>query len=118
MALPQDTQRVGVVVGDPPFVTVQAHAQPGGQRSGVGVGRPAVAAAAVGVQRPLAVALTVALVAGSVSLREQDLAHAYCEEAEGGRVLAFLCSTVMATVRVTPGGGGEKMEKYIIFIQW
>lgn len=112
MALPQDTQRVGVVVGDPPFVTVQAHAKPGGQRSGVGVGRPA--AAAVGVQRPLAVAL----VAGSVSLREQDLAHAYCEEAEGGRVLSFLCSAVMATVRVTAGGGGEKREKYIIFIQW
>lgn len=107
---------MGVVVGDPPFVTVQAHAQPGGHRSGVGVGR--AAAAAVGVQRPLAVALAVALVAGSVSLREQDLAHAYCEEAEGGRVLAFLCSAVMATVRVTPGGGGEKREKYIIFIQW
>lgn len=100
MALPQDTQRVGVVVGDPALVAVQAQAEPGGQGGGVGMGRPTVAAA-VGVQRPLAVALA----ARSVSLREQDLAHAYCEEAEGGRVLAFLCSTVMAAVRVTSEGG-------------
>lgn len=110
VALPQDTQRVRVVVGDPPFLAVQAHTQPGGQWGGVGVGRPAVAAA-VGVQRPLAVALTVALVAGSVSLREQDLAHSYCEEVEGGRVLTFLCSAVMATVRVTAGGWGREDGK-------
>lgn len=110
MALPQDTQRVSVVVGDPALVAVQAQAEPRGQGGSVGVGRPAVAAA-VGVQRPLAVALTVTLAARSVSLREQDLAHAYCEEAEGGRVLAFLCSAVMATVRVTSVG---QMERYVI----
>lgn len=101
---PQNAQRVGVIVGDMSLIAVEAHTQPGGHRSGVAV-REAAVAAAVGVRPPLAVAVAVALaLAGTVSLRKQDLAHAYCEETEGGRVLAFLRSAVMAAVRVTAGG--------------
>lgn len=81
----------------------------------MGVRRLAVAAA-VGVQRPLAVALTVAQAASGVSVREQDLAHAYREEAEGWRVLAFLGSAVMAAVRVT--SGKKIMEILLQFTQW
>lgn len=71
--------------------------------------RQVAVAAVVGVHSSLAVALPLALTV-TMSLREQDLAHAHCEEAERRRVLAFLRPTVMATVWVAPGGrqrGGE-----------
>ncbi len=65
--------------------------------------RQVTLAATVGVHSSLAVAVPLALTV-TVSLRKQDLAHAHSEEAEGRRVLAVLCSTVMATVRVAAGG--------------
>lgn len=113
MSYPQNAQRVGVIVGDVSLIAVEAHAQPGWQRSGVAVGEAAVAAA-VGVWPPLAVAFALALT-GTVCLRKQDLAHAYCEEAEGGRVLAFLRSAIMPAVRVTAEGQGVGATKGGIF---
>lgn len=60
-------------------------------------------AAAVGGHPSLTVAVCLAL-SVTVSLREQDLSHAHCEEVEGRKVLAFIRTTVMATVWVTPEG--------------
>lgn len=102
MPLPQHAQRVGVIEGDASFVAVQTHSQPWRQRSGVDVGRVALAAA-VGVQSRLAVAVCLAL-AVARSSGQQDLPHAYCQEAEGRGVLGLLCATVMAAVWFTPGG--------------
>jgi len=93
---------VGIVEGDKSFVTVQTHSQPGGQGSSVRV-RQVAMAGAVGVHSPLAVAVPLAL-SVTMSLRKQDLAHAYSEEAEGRRVLAVLCPAVMAAVWVAAGG--------------
>lgn len=60
--------------------------------------------ATVGVHSPMAMAVPLAL-SVTMSLRKQDLAHAHCEEAEGRRVLAVLCPTVMATVWVAARAG-------------
>lgn len=106
VTLPQHTQGVGVIEGDASFVAVQAHSQPGRQRSRVDVSRVAVAAA-VGVQSGLAVALCLALAVARPS-GEQDLPHAHRQEAEGRGVLGFLWAAVMAAVWVTPGGGEKK----------
>lgn len=76
--------------------------------------RQAALAAVVGVHSSLAVAVPLALTV-TMSLRKQDLAHTHCEEAKGRRVLAFLRTTVMATVRIAPWGrqrGGEKLYKW------
>lgn len=86
------------------FVTVQAHSQSGRQGGSVRV-RQVIMAGTVAVHGPQALAVPLALRV-TVSLRKQDLAHAYCEEAEGRRVLAVLCPTVMAAVWVAAGGGG------------
>lgn len=72
--------------------------------------RQVTVAATVGVQCPLALAVPLALIV-TMSLRKQDLAHAHCEEAEGRRVLAVLCPTVMATVRITAVETQRGMEK-------
>ena len=106
--LPQHPQRVGVVEGDPALLAVQTHSQSGGQRSRVRVGQVAVAAA-VGVHSSVALAVRLALTV-AVPLWEQDLAHAYGEEAEGRGVLAVFCSTVMAAVWVTAEGGRWEEE--------
>lgn len=106
VSLPQDAQGVGVIIGDASFVTVEADPQSRRHGSRVKVRQVAVAAA-VGVHRPLAVAVPLALTV-TMSLRKQDLAHAHCEEAEGRRILAFLCPAVMAAVWVTPGGRQKK----------
>lgn len=68
-------------------------------------------AATVGVHSSLAVAVPLALTV-TVSLRKQDFAHAHCEEAEGRRVLAVLCPTVMAAVWVAAGGRQMRGEKF------
>lgn len=102
VSFPEHAQGVGVIEGDASFVTVQAHSQPGWQRSGVDGSR---VAAALGVQRGLAVAVCLALTVARSS-GEQDLPHAHCQEAEGRGVLGFLRAAVMATVWVTPGGWG------------
>lgn len=99
MSLPQDTQRVSVVESYPTFVAVQAHPQPGWERSGVRLGHVAVAAT-VGIQSSVALAVTLALTV-AMSVREQDFAHAHGQEAEGRGVLAVLCPTVMAAVCIT-----------------
>lgn len=96
---PEHAQGVGVIEGDASFVAVQAHAQPGRQRSRVDGGRVAMAGLAVALR----LALTVARSSG-----EQDLPHAHGQEAEGRGVLGFLCAAVMAAVWVTPVGGGGK----------
>lgn len=64
--------------------------------------RHVTVAAAVGVDSSVALAVPLALTL-TMSLREQDFAHADGEKAEGGGVLAVLCPTVMATVWVTAG---------------
>ncbi len=73
--------------------------------------RQVAVAATVGLTCSLAVAVSLALtVTVTMSLRKQDLAHTYCKEAEGRRVLAVLSPTVMAAVWVAPEGrqrGGE-----------
>lgn len=66
-------------------------------------------AATVGVHSSLAVAVPLALTV-TMSLRKQDLAHAHCDEAEGRRVLAVLCPTVMATVWVAARGRQKRGE--------
>lgn len=69
--------------------------------------RKVTVAATMGVHSPLALAVPLAL-SVTMSMRKQDLSHAHCEEAEGRRILAVLCPTVMAAVWVAAGGrGGE-----------
>lgn len=91
MPLPQNAKGVGVVEGDPSFVAVQAHPQPGREGGGVRVGHAA-----------LAVAVAVARSEG-VSFREEDLPRAHHEEAERGGVLAVLGPAVMTAVWITAG---------------
>ena len=97
--LPQRPEGVGVVEGDPTFLKVKAHAQPGGQ--GVGDARRRRVAGAVGHGVPGAVAMVTVVVAAAV-LGEVDFAHAHGEEAEGGGVLAVLGPAVVAAVWVAP----------------
>lgn len=63
------------------------------------MGQGAVAAA-VGVDRPLAVTVCLAL-SVTVPLGKQDLPHAHSQKAKGRQVLSVLCTAVMAAVRVT-----------------
>lgn len=102
MSLPQDPQGVGVIEGDPPFVAVQTHPQPGREGNGVRVRH-----AAVGVQSSLTVAVTLAR-SETVSFREKDLTGAHGEKAKRRRVLAVFCPAVMAAVWVAAGGGGDE----------
>lgn len=99
MSLPQDAQGVGVVEGDPAFVAVQTHPQPGREGS-----RVRVRHAAVGVQSSLTVAVAVAR-SETVSFREKDLTCAHGEKAKRRGVLAVFCPAVMAAVWVTAGRG-------------
>ena len=96
---------MGIVEGNSSFVTVQTHPQPGWERSRVGV-RHVAAAATVGMQSSLALAVTLAL-SVTMSLWEQHLSHAHGEEAEGRGVLAILCLAVMPTVWVAAGRGAQ-----------
>lgn len=66
--------------------------------------RQVTMAATVGVHSSLALAVTLAL-SVAVSLREQDLAHAHGEEAEGRGVLAVLGPAVMAAVWIAARAG-------------
>ena len=105
MPLPQRPQGVGIVEGDPTFLKVKAHAQPGGQR--VGDARRCRMAGPVGDGVPGAVAMVTVVVAAV--LGEVDLAHAHGEEAEGrGRVQRVLCSAVVAAVGVVAVEGERK----------
>lgn len=73
--------------------------------------RQVTVAAAVGVYSSMALAVPPLALTVAMSLREQDLAHAHGEEAEGRGVLAVLCPAVMATIWVTARGGTKRREK-------
>lgn len=89
VAFPERPQRVGVVEGDPAFLEVEAHAEPGGQRVGEAGGRG-------GPVVPGAVPVVAVAVLGQV-----DLPHAHGEEAERrSRVQVVLRAAVVAAVRV------------------